>query len=270
MGHPAEDQAAFDALASGYDAQFSNTAPGQQLRRRVYALAQLSYHPGMRVLELNCGTGHDALWFAKHGCAVTATDIAPEMVRQTAQKLSDAQHEGAGLAFTADMRHLAQVPLPFSSYHLVWSNFGGLNCLSPRDLEQLNRDLSQRITADGHFVAVVMGRWCLWEMAWFLLRGKWRRAFIRFKKGPVSVTLSAQQPPLPVWYYTPTEFCRHFPDFVVKATAPVGFWIPPSYLWPFIGRWPRWSRLLYFLERRATIAPMAHGADHFLILFEKK
>lgn len=45
--------------------------------------------PG-RVLDLGCGTGGDALWFAQRGWQVTAVDISPVAIEQAAGHAADA------------------------------------------------------------------------------------------------------------------------------------------------------------------------------------
>ena len=49
------------------------------------------FQPGDQVLELGCGTGEDAIWLAKRGVRVLATDGSPAMLEATARK---AQAEG--------------------------------------------------------------------------------------------------------------------------------------------------------------------------------
>jgi SAM-dependent methyltransferase len=51
-------------------------------RERPFLLRALSGAPSTRVLDLACGTGIHALFFAEHGADVTACDLSPEMVRQ--------------------------------------------------------------------------------------------------------------------------------------------------------------------------------------------
>jgi len=52
--------ATFDAVASGYDAAFTERTLGRMLRAAVRE--RLPFAAGDRVLELGCGTGEDAIW----------------------------------------------------------------------------------------------------------------------------------------------------------------------------------------------------------------
>ncbi|MCB0209302.1 MAG: class I SAM-dependent methyltransferase [Anaerolineae bacterium] len=84
---------AFDAFAADYDHDFTHSTLGQLLRPRVWAKLAEHFNPGDHVLELACGTGEDAVWLAKHGVHVTATDGSAAMVGQAKAK---AETEGVG------------------------------------------------------------------------------------------------------------------------------------------------------------------------------
>ncbi|HBY98317.1 MAG TPA: class I SAM-dependent methyltransferase, partial [Chloroflexi bacterium] len=73
-------EAAFDHAAASYDAAFTDTHLGRLLREAVWARLAQQFQPGMHILELNCGTGEDAIWLARRGLRVTATDNSPGML----------------------------------------------------------------------------------------------------------------------------------------------------------------------------------------------
>ncbi|MEL7222689.1 MAG: methyltransferase domain-containing protein, partial [Bacteroidota bacterium] len=88
----------FDAVADQYDQEFTHTDVGLLQRQLVYQQVEqlLSTYEISRVLELNCGTGEDAVWLAKKGLNVHATDISPKMVA-VAQKKGDDSDIGQGM-----------------------------------------------------------------------------------------------------------------------------------------------------------------------------
>ena len=47
-----------------------------------------TFHPGQRVLEINCGTGIDAVSLGERGIRVLACDIAPRMIELAALPFS--------------------------------------------------------------------------------------------------------------------------------------------------------------------------------------
>jgi ubiquinone/menaquinone biosynthesis C-methylase UbiE len=54
-------QAYWDTAANAYEDDFSGTLIGQTLRHAVWRDLDHLFRPGQRVLELNCGTGIDAV-----------------------------------------------------------------------------------------------------------------------------------------------------------------------------------------------------------------
>src|ERR1700691_417338 len=79
---------AFDAMAGTYDSQFTASRIGTMMRRAVWARCAARFAPGSRILEMNCGTGEDALWLAQRGVEVLATDVSPAMLQGAADKLA--------------------------------------------------------------------------------------------------------------------------------------------------------------------------------------
>src|SRR6188472_3295001 len=75
----------FDHIADNYDRVFTNSAVGQLQRKQVwqYLESMLSQLDGLEILELNCGTGEDAVLFGEKGFNVIATDISAEMLKAT-------------------------------------------------------------------------------------------------------------------------------------------------------------------------------------------
>src|ERR1700733_12870674 len=80
---------AFDALAEGYDGQFTRTRIGSAMRAAVWARCAARFRPGFRILEMNCGTGEDARWLAGQGMRVVATDISARMIEVSRRKLAN-------------------------------------------------------------------------------------------------------------------------------------------------------------------------------------
>src|SRR4051812_48570299 len=74
--------AAFDNSAATYDEDFTNTSIGGLQRNKVWDYLLKTFHSSFpsNILELNCGTGEDAIFFAEHGSKVLATDVSREML----------------------------------------------------------------------------------------------------------------------------------------------------------------------------------------------
>src|SRR6185369_6942529 len=80
--------AAFSKQSLHYDQEDLSNPVLQVWRQRVYAHVDRFIKPNSKILELNAGTGIDALRFAKLGHTVHATDISSGMIEQLKEKNS--------------------------------------------------------------------------------------------------------------------------------------------------------------------------------------
>lgn len=263
--------AAFDAVAADYDRDFTHSLVGAAQRRAVWDVLDACLPAPGRVLELNCGTGEDALRLAHAGHHVLATDVSDAMLRMAAAKLERAGLKGRAQVRRLDLRALASGAVSPAElggpFDLVLSNFGGLNCLAPPALQALAAPLAACLAPGGRLVTVVMPRVCLWETAWGLLRLRPRLAMRRWRGGPVPAHLGEGLPTLPVWYYNPGELRRLLGEHLqAERVRPVGLAVPPSALEPLARRAPRALALAARLDRGWLAAGWAAPlADHALI-----
>jgi len=262
----------FDPIAEEYDAQFTDTRVGQMQRDRVYYFlkALLEKEAIQQVLELNCGTGADAYWMAQKGCEVLATDRSPEMV-QTARSKNRTGGDQRNPRFkVCSFLDLNQLETD-STFDLIFSNFGGLNCLAPSDIPPFSEMVGNQLKPGGFFAMVIMGRFCLWETLYFLLKGNRTKAWRRLSKDAVAAPLGAGLY-VDTWYYRPTEFAQAFQsDFDLQAIRPIGMVLPPSYLDPLFKRVPRSLTWLYRIE--ALFGNQSWGArfsDHYWMVLQKR
>jgi ubiquinone/menaquinone biosynthesis C-methylase UbiE len=261
---------AFNQMATDYDDVFTNSKIGQLQREKVwgYLNKNIRFGDNFRVLELNCGTGEDASIFAQKGCRVTATDISSEMLnisRAKAEKLG----VSAAIEFkTLDINNIEEY-LFENKYDLVFSNFGGLNCVSEKSIRLLKSTLTSILKPDGRFIAVVMPTKCMMETIYFLLRFEVGKAFRRGKKqvewknnqGEVSM----------IHYYSPNEFRDSFKEvFEMKTLLPIGLWIPPSYTEQFFNRHGSILGALKSMEYVSKFSFLSSISDHYLIDFKLK
>ncbi len=218
------------------------------------------------VLELNCGTGEDALWLAQQDLLVTATDLSAAMVNATIDKV-----KGQGVRVLQTGIQGISKMLPHEKYDLIWSNFGGYNCLNPQEVQASAAAMHKLLRPGGHFVAVVMGSFCAWETLYFLAKFKPSKAFRRLRRGPVAARL-ADGHFQDTYYYSVGKFERLFKShFIPQRRLAVGAYLPPSYLDPFFAKRPK---LLARMERWETKAydqqfPTQYS-DHFLVAFRRK
>lgn len=256
----------FDTAASNYDASFTYSIIGKLQRDLVYKqlLLLLSNSEINSILEVNCGTGTDALWLAAKGYRVNATDVSAQMIA-TAQRKENPN----GVVFqTADINNIEQ-HFTTEKFDLIFSNFGGLNCVSEMELRFFFKNAANLLTEKGRLVLVIMPRDTIWEQLYFMVKAKFSKAFRRHQE---SVQANVDGEKITTYYYNPKEVLpladRYFK---LKQLNPIGFFVPPSYLEPFFKNKPRLIGLLSRLEKKITrFSFLAKCADHYLIVFDKK
>lgn len=260
--------ASFDEAAGSYDVVFSQSPVGKLQRERVHHLlsACVSSSP-LDILEINGGTGNDAIWLAEKGHHIAVTDGSSGMIEVLKGKLKDLSGT-AGVQASQVLFKDLRYEFPQATFDMVFSDFGGLNCISREELIVLADDVAGLLRPGGRFVGVIMGKNCLWESFYFLLKGKFREAFRRRSDHPLPVKIgnSIQQ----TWYYSPQGIRKIFSDrFRVVQVRPVGIAIPPSYLNPFFSRRSIALALLSRLESMLSFSFLSNYADHYFIVLQK-
>lgn len=256
----------FDAAAAGYDTSFTHAVIGKAQRKRVYKLLAdvLQKSAPQKILEVNCGTGEDAIWLAEQGFDVVATDLSEKMIG-VAQNKSDMANP---VFKTLDINEL---PKHFQGekFDLIFSNFGGLNCLSPIRLELFFKNASDLLTPNGRLALIIMPKNTKWEQAYFLAKGDSKNAFRRNKNSAIA-NVDGQN--VLTFYYNPNETAAlAHPYFDAVQTNPIGFFLPPSYLEPFFSKHPNLFSILDTFESGVThLSFLARHADHYFIDLRKR
>lgn len=273
MKHEQPAPAPFDKIAQDYDRSFSDTAVGWAQRQRVWYFLSRFFQKNkiQNVLECNCGSGIDALWLAGQGMQVLATDISSHMVGITAEK---AKKSGLGTRLktaVAAMQnlHTHEDVLASAPFDLLFSDFGGLNCLSPQEIRLWGQRMEPLLQQGGYLALVVMSRFACWETLYFLCKGKPGEAFRRRSRAAVMARLDTNTF-VPTWYYGPKELSNLLPGYTIQECRPIGFWLPPSYLDPFFVKRPAWLRWLKWLEKKSAARWLSPAADHYFLLLQKK
>jgi len=231
------------------------------MRRAVWTRCGARFPAGSKVLEMNCGTGEDALWLVRQGVKVVATDVSTAMLQFAERKLSAASVDGR-----ARFRQLAWENLecfdegPFDG---ALSNFGGLNCV--KDLRGPARALAAKLRPGAVAVLCIMGPVVPWEWGWFLAHGKAGAAFRRLRSG------GAEWQGIDVHYPSVAQARRAFaPEFRTLRVSALGALLPPPYTEKWISQYPRVVSALERLERRfETLWPCPQLADHYLMELER-
>ena len=138
---------AFNKQSAVFDEIYAENIIISYKRKRVreHILKYLS--PNSSILELNAGTGDDAIFFAQQGHTVHATDIAADM--QIKLKLKALKYDLSNIVSTeicsyTQLENLKQR----GPYDLIFSNFAGLNCTP--DLDKVLRSLDALLKPRWH------------------------------------------------------------------------------------------------------------------------
>jgi len=82
---------------------------------------RLPIEPGMRVVDVGCGTGNLAIPAARRGAEVTGVDIASNLLEQARQRAGEER-----LTITFEEGDAEQLPYPDGQFDLVMSMFGAM------------------------------------------------------------------------------------------------------------------------------------------------
>jgi hypothetical protein len=230
---------AFDKLASRYDDLFSRSRIGTQ-RGAVWEVLADIFRPGDAILALNCRSPEDAVFLALLDVSVAGLDATEGVIHSQLQR--GAMFDGA------------------------LSNLSGLN--SVVDLPKTARDLASLVSAGSPLIVCLSSRFCLTEMIWFLLHGKYRSAFRRFsgiatvKDGDRTVKLH-----YPALRKVESLFS---PFFLIRSCTGIGIAVPPLFLEPIMCKHLRLLCLLRLIDRRICHLPFLRAiGDHMLLYFER-
>ncbi len=194
---------AFSQTARRYD-EFALDHPHlSRMRARVHARVARLVPAGSTILELNAGTGTDAVELARRGYLVHATDVAPGMLSRLRDKVEQFRLDDR---ISVEERSFLQLDgVPGAPFDAVFSDLGGLNCT--RDLRPVVAGVRRILRPGGVVVWVLMPPICLWELA-TAFTGQFELAFRRLRRGGTIAHLEGRE--FPVYYFSPRRALASF------------------------------------------------------------
>lgn len=255
--------AAFDTVAEIFDQEYENEITGR-IRQTVYHILERLVPVGSSILDINCGTGIDALNLAKRGYRVVGVDISPVMIQQAQKKVQPAyaKHVRFYVSSFDDLLNEAH-----SSYDVVLSNFGGLNCA--RALAPVAQQIAQVIKENGFLIGIVMPPFCLWETFSGLFHLRWNYAFRRMRKQADATGFRGKS--FTVFYHSPgdvvSSFCRWF---TVERIIGLNVFSPPPGAVLFAEHHPRMASFLRHVDTLVEHMPLIRSmGDHYMIVLRR-
>lgn len=235
-------------------------------RVRTHVLSFLP--PDSSILELNAGTGEDAIFFARRGHRVHATDIAEGMQTRLRGKVSA---EGLTEKVTTELcSFTALAGLKHKGpYDLIFSNFAGLNCT--RELEKVLHSFAPLLKPGGMITLVILPKFSLWETL-MLFRGNFKTAFRRIRSGRKGAPAHVEGVNFRCWYYNSSFVKRALKSsYDLLKLEGLCTIVPPSYIENFAEKHPVAYNFLRARENKWRDKwPWRSIGDYYIISFRKK
>jgi SAM-dependent methyltransferase len=249
-----------------YDREYEGLYGIRRLRS-IISSAYLEYFsaPG-NLLELNCGTGTDAIFLGKRGFNVLATDLSPNMIDEVQKKVASQGFQER--VRTRVMKFSELGVLHGMKFDGAYSNMGGINCT--HEIGPIATHLASLINEGGYFIATVMPNFCLWETVAFLSRFRWKEAFRRRKTAGCAAHLHGGT--VRTFYHSPRNFAASFSfHFEVVELTGLNILTPPPNSRAAYRFFPSLMRLLERLDDAISHTyPFTSIGDHYVIVLRRK
>ncbi|MCK0178945.1 class I SAM-dependent methyltransferase [Flavobacteriaceae bacterium S0862] len=256
----------FDIASRNYDTAFTFSNIGKAQRQLVFKYLDpiLNQEKKLSILELNCGTGEDAISFAKSDHEILATDISEGMI-----KVAKAKTNSENLTFKIQDINGINESTFSTTFDFIFSNFGGFNCLSNNEINLFFKTATKLLNPEGKIVLVIMPKHCLWEQLYFIMKGHFNN--VKRRKTNKSIVANVDGVNVKTWYYNPKDIeALTESSYITNKVKPIGLTIPPSYLEDsFLAKKPFLS-IFKSIDNLITRSFWAKYADHFLIELKKK
>jgi len=267
--HINEEKAAlaFSNQSATFDEQYAGNTIIQYKRERVRKHVLQYLKPNSNILELNAGTGDDAIYFAKLGHRVHATDIASGMQEKLKEKVISHQLTAFVSNELCSYTSLEQLKNK-GPYDLIFSNFAGLNCTN--QLEKVLLSFDHVLNHGGLVTLVILPKFCLWETL-LIFKGKFKTATRRFfssngRKAKIDGDIFT------CWYYSPkyviSKLKNKFTPVELEGLCTI---VPPSYIEQFAEKHPKiYSYLVTKENRLKNKWPWKYIGDYYIITLRKQ
>lgn len=218
---------------------------------------------GDSLLELNAGTGLDAVYFAKSGYKIHCTDISEGMLSQLSKKIQE--NNLSDLISFQNLSFDQLNKLNQKSFDYIFSNFGGLNCA--KDLKDVFKYFPNLLNPGGKVTLVTMPVISPWEII-LALKGNIKTAFRRFHKKGVEANVEGIK--FRTYYFSVGKVIKALgKNFKILEIQGLGSVSPP----PFMENFPRklpgiYKSLTKLDEKFSQSFPFNRWADHFILTAE--
>lgn len=229
-------------------------------RQRVYSHVDTYILPKSTILELNAGSGIDAVFFAKKGHSILATDLSEGSQKTITDKI----------IYHSLKDKLSFWPISFEEidslkpkkFDYIFSNFGGLNCIeNPWDVLNISASL---LNQGGLLTVVIMPKH--YPREWLMVLTNRKKAVRRYKKGFIEANVEGET--IKVWYHSlsklKTELANNFEFLEAKS---LGVFLPQND--QFGVKRPKLFKLLMKLNEILMVMLPKGMGDYYVATFQK-
>lgn len=208
----AQNAAFHDRLAPQYDAQMAKSAYDTLAREAFVELVGRYVSPGSTLLDFGCGTGIDALHYARKGYCVQAYDNSPGMLAQLRLRCKTDVASGQIIAWSEDypsfLDRFPQPPAPSAAM----ANFAVLNSI--RKLAPLFETFARNLAPPGWMMLSILN-----PLHWSKLKksGWWLRSLDPRDGSPVYAVQ-----PYATYMHVVSHLLRAAPQFHLVGCANAG------------------------------------------------
>lgn len=257
--------AAFSKQSPSFDEIEDHNEILQWMRKQIHAHCMRHFIPGETILELNCGTGIDAVFFAEQGMKVHATDLSDGMLNELKKKVEKKKFQDKISFEQCSFTELNK--LEHKDFDHIFSDFGGLNCV--KEIDKVIASFKALLKPGGKATLVIMPPVCPWEIL-LALKGNFKIAFRRFKKNGAESHLEGER--FLSYYFTPSKIIADFGmEYEMLELQGLGSFVPPPYLESFPQKHPAFFKKLKQLDENVCHTfPFNRWADHFILTMRMK
>ena len=254
-------QSYWNVTAETYDQIFPDTLIGQTQRSVVWRQIERVFQPGQRILEINCGTGIDAVHLAERGIHVLACDLSPRMIELAIRRSIQSNTTNLTQFRVLPTERISQL-IGEGHFDGALSNFSGLNCVE--NLSLVAHNLGELLRPSASAIICMAGRIAPLQVAWYLAHGHVKQAMRR-------LCCSTDDSRIRVHFPTVRAIARSFaPKFRLRQWQGIGVAVPPSCMEPLAQRFPLLLKMLQRADDYLAPCPILRGfADCVLLHFER-
>jgi len=259
----AEINKAFTLQSVNYDNYDKENPTLTWMRMQVRKHALKFFRPKDKILELNSGTGLDAVFFAEKGFDVHCTDLSDGMIEQIKKKVERLTLPAKLTFQQCSFTELDKIGN--KKFDFIFSNFGGLNCTP--DLKEITKFFPTLLNKSGRICFVILPPVCPWEIIQ-ILRGKFSFAFRRFKSGGTLANVEGIK--FKTYYFSAKKVMNALgPSFKLLQLESLCLFTPIPQMEKIPKRFPHIAKVLNKMDDIfSRIFPFNRIGDHIIITAE--